>query len=89
MLGALLVRLTSGPNLEGAYTGGELDCPPEPLYDDRPLLQLPTFCVSLFCCRQTILVGLFLTYFGTGSVYTVIVGNNFQQVRISVSLVHV
>ena len=47
MLGALLVRLTSGPNLEGAYTEGELDCPPEPLYDDRPLLQLPTFCVSL------------------------------------------
>lgn len=30
--------------------------------------------------RQTILVSLFLTYFGTCSVYTVIVGNNFQQV---------
>jgi len=30
--------------------------------------------------RQTILMGLFLTYFGTCSVYTVIVANNFQQV---------
>ncbi|PSN47707.1 Proton-coupled amino acid transporter-like protein pathetic [Blattella germanica] len=30
--------------------------------------------------RQTILWGLFLTYFGTCSVYTVIVGSNFQQV---------
>ncbi|XP_069688333.1 proton-coupled amino acid transporter-like protein pathetic [Periplaneta americana] len=30
--------------------------------------------------RVTILVSLFLTYFGTCSVYTVIVGNSFQQV---------
>lgn len=30
--------------------------------------------------RLTILVSLFLTYFGTCSVYTVIVGNSFQQV---------
>jgi len=30
--------------------------------------------------RRTILVGLFMTYFGTCSVYTVIVANNFQQV---------
>jgi hypothetical protein len=37
----------------------------------------------VFCYRQTILVSLFLTYFGTCSVYTVIVGNNFQQVRVT------
>ncbi|XP_063240806.1 proton-coupled amino acid transporter-like protein pathetic isoform X2 [Bacillus rossius redtenbacheri] len=30
--------------------------------------------------RLTILIGLFSTYFGTCSVYTVIIGNNFQQV---------
>nr|CAD7266095.1 unnamed protein product [Timema shepardi] len=30
--------------------------------------------------RLTILVSLFATYFGTCSVYTVIIGNNFQQV---------
>ncbi|XP_054289296.1 proton-coupled amino acid transporter-like protein pathetic [Macrosteles quadrilineatus] len=30
--------------------------------------------------RVSILVGLFLSYFGTCSVYTVIIGNNFQQV---------
>lgn len=39
-------------------------------------------CIAhMSCSRQTILVSLFLTYFGTCSVYTVIVGNNFQQVR--------
>nr|CAD7429478.1 unnamed protein product [Timema monikensis] len=31
--------------------------------------------------RLTILVSLFATYFGTCSVYTVIIGNNFQQVN--------